>query len=84
MKKLKVPNVVTIMILTIITISFWIIFSVVRIFQTEPAPSIPSEILNPLNSNYDKTAVDKIERRLYFEQGQTFETPAPITSSGEL
>lgn len=84
MKKLKVPSIVSIMILTVITVSFWIVFSVVRIFRTEPSPAVPPEILNPLNANYDKTAVDKIEKRLYFEQGQIFETPAPTTGSGEL
>jgi hypothetical protein len=84
MKKLKVPNIVTIMILTVITISFWIVFSVVRIFRTEPTPSIPPEILNPLNSNYDKTVVDKIEKRTYFDKEQIFETaqlsPSPTAS----
>jgi hypothetical protein len=66
-KKTKVPSIVTVMILTVITISFWIVFSVVRIFRTEPTPSIPPKILNPLDPNYDKTMVDKIEKRLYFE-----------------
>lgn len=84
MKKTKIPNIVAVMILTVVTISVWIVFSVVRIFQMEPTPSLPPEILNPLNSDYDKTAVDKIEKRLYFEQGQVFETPAPATSSGEI
>lgn len=83
MKKAKIPSIVTVLILTVITISFWIVFSVVRIFRTEPTPSIPPEILNPLDPNYDKTMVDKIEKRLYFEQGQTFEpTAKPATGSG--
>ena len=72
------------MIFTVITISFWIVFGVVRIFRNEPAPSIPPEILNPLNSDYDKTVVDKIEKRIYFDKEQVFETTAPVTGSGEL
>ena len=93
MKKAKVPNIVVVMILTVITISFWIVFGVVRIFTTEPTPSIPPEILNPLNANYDKTVVDKIEKRIYFDKEQVFETvpiasptasPETGTSSGEL
>lgn len=74
MKKLKVPSLVTIMVLTVITISFWIVFGVLRIFRTEPSPSIPPEILNPLNSSYDKSVVDKIEKRIYFDKEQVFET----------
>ncbi len=84
MKKTKVPSIVAVMILTVITISFWIVFSVVRIFRTEPTPSIPPEILNPLNPNYDKTVVDKIQGRIYFEKEQVFETvqssPSPTIS----
>lgn len=80
MKKAKVPSLVAVMILTLITISFWIIFSVVRIFQKETSPSLSPEILNPLNSNYDKTVVDKIEKRIYFDKGQVFEVaqPSPV------
>lgn len=67
MKKIKIPSLVTTMILTVVTISFWIVFSVIRIFKTEKSPDIPPEILNPLKASYDKTVVDKIEKRLYFE-----------------
>jgi hypothetical protein len=83
-KKLKVPSIVTVMILTVITISVWIVFGVVRIFKTTPSPSIPPEILNPLNSSYDKSVVDKIEKRIYFDKEQVFETvwssPEPTIS----
>ncbi|MEK7061279.1 MAG: hypothetical protein AAB954_01310 [Patescibacteria group bacterium] len=78
MKKLKVPNIVTIMILTVITILFWIILSVIRIFQKEPTPTIPSEILNPFNSSYDKSVVDKIEKRIYFDKEQVFTSPTVL------
>lgn len=80
MKKLKVPSLVTILILTVITIVFWIVFGVVRIFQTKPAPSVPPEILDPLNPNYDKTTVDKIQERIYFDNEQTFEAAQPNPS----
>lgn len=88
MKKTKIPSIVAVMILTVITISFWIVFSVIRIFTTEPTPSIPPEILNPLNPNYDKTAVDKIQERIYFDKEQIFTSPTAspeaATGSGEL
>ena len=84
MKKTKVPSVVVVMVLTVITISFWIVFSVVRIFQKEASPSIPPEILNPLNPSYDKTAVDKIQERIYFDKEQVFGNTVPVTGSGEL
>lgn len=80
MKKAKIPSIVAVMILTVVTVSVWIVFSVVRIFTTEPTPSIPPEILNPLNPNYDKTAVDKIQERIYFDKEQVFETVQPSPS----
>jgi len=83
-KKIKIPSLVTTMILTVVTISFWIVFSVIRIFKTEKSPDIPPEILNPLKASYDKTVVDKIEKRIYFDKEQVFETAVPATSSGEL
>jgi len=83
-KKLKIPSLVTTMILTVVTISFWIVFSVIRIFKTQETPDIPPEILNPLKASYDKTVVDKIEKRIYFDKEQVFETAVPATSSGEL
>ena len=84
MKKIKIPSLVTTMILTVVTISFWIVFSVIRIFKTEKSSDIPPEILNPLKTSYDKTVVDKIEKRIYFDKEQVFETAVPATSSGEL
>jgi len=83
-KKIKIPSLVTTMILTVVTISFWIVFSVIRIFKTEKSSDIPPEILNPLKASYDKTVVDKIEKRIYFDKEQVFETAVPATSSGEL
>lgn len=84
---MKVPSIVTILILTAITIIFWIVFGVVRIFSTEPSPSIPEEVMNPLNPNYDKTMVDKVEQRIYFDKEQVFTIvePSPVpTSSMEV
>ena len=68
MKKLKVPSLVTIMVLTVITILFWIAFGVARIFITKPAPSVPKEILAPVSRDFDKETVAKIESRLYFNE----------------
>lgn len=68
MRKLKVPSLVTIAILTAITVLFWIAFGVVRIFITKPTPSVPKEILAPVTRDFDKETVAKIESRLYFNK----------------
>lgn len=68
MKKLKVPSSVTIAILTLITIIFWIVFGVIRIIVFKPSPSIPEQILTPLNPTLDKKTVDKIQERIYFDR----------------
>lgn len=75
MKKQKTPSLVTIGILTVITVIFWITFGVVRIFKGESqAVAIPAEILEPLNPTLDKNVVDKLYQRIYFDKGQDFET----------
>lgn len=75
MKKTKVPKIVNLLILTIITIVTWVTFSVIRVFKTSPQPEVAPDILKPLDINFDKTVVDKIEKRIYFEQGQNLVPP---------
>jgi len=69
MKKTKVPSLVTLSVLTAITVAFWIIFSVLRIFTTKPSPAVPPEILEPFSPNLNTTIIDKMQQRLYFEKG---------------
>jgi hypothetical protein len=87
MKKLKTPNLVTIVVLTTITIIFWVFFSVFRAFTQEPSPSLPPEILEPFNPDLDAETLSKIQGRTFFSEGQiptiTILTPTPTEVPSE-
>lgn len=80
MTKQKTPSLVTIGILTLITVVFWIIFGVVRVFKGEAKTvDIPTEMLTPLNPTLDKKVVDKLRQRIYFDKDVSFEIAVPGT-----
>lgn len=70
MKPSKVPSLVSIAILTTITIVFWVIFNVYRNFTEKPAATIDEALLAPLSPSLDVSTIDKMERGLFFEEGQ--------------
>lgn len=83
MKNLKVPAFVTVLILTTITLVFWVFFGVYRVFTKASSPNIPANIMEPLNPNLDKNTLDLLQGRTYFEEGSVpiipILTPTPET-----
>lgn len=60
----KLPNVINLMILTLVTLLIWLTFTVIRSFTAEPAAVVPVEIVLPINPNLDSQTLDQIETRL--------------------
>lgn len=96
-KKPKLPNIVVIAILTTITVAAWIFFSLIRTVTKAPEIVVPEKVLQDLSPALDREAIDEIEQRLFFEEGEVEETiiilttPTPTatpeaeaTPSGEL
>jgi hypothetical protein len=85
MKKMKTPSLVTLAILTTITIIFWILFSVFRIFASKPSVSIPPEILEPVTPTLDSESLNKIVQGVYLSEGEIPTTilsiPSPTPSA---
>jgi len=78
MKKPKAPRILTVAIFTTITIIFWVFFSVYRVLTTKPLVKVPPELLEPITPNLDTGALGKLEKRVFFEEGETV-VPAPIS-----
>ena len=84
MPKNKLPNIVTIAILTVITVLCWVFFSAYRVFKKEVTPPVPEDILSPINPNLDKEMLANIKNRYYIEEGQApvfdyqLASPSPI------
>ncbi|HJY98319.1 MAG TPA: hypothetical protein VJ227_01245 [Patescibacteria group bacterium] len=84
MRKKKLPSLVTVLVLTLVTALSWVGFSIYRAFTTESPPSVAEEILSPLTPTLDQETIQKIEGALYFNDSQIPEltttqavTPAP-------
>jgi hypothetical protein len=81
MKKLKTPSLVTLAILTTITVIFWVLFNVYRVFTSKPSTSIPSEILEPITPSLDAETIGKIQKGVYLQEGQIPESTIIIPTS---
>lgn len=69
-KKLKTPTLVTTAILTMITVVFWIAFEVYRTITTKPAPTVPQEVIAPLNPTLDEGTLNKLQLRINLDENQ--------------
>ncbi|HKC05099.1 MAG TPA: hypothetical protein VKC54_04495, partial [Patescibacteria group bacterium] len=60
MQKNKLPNLITILVLTLITVLLWIGFSVYRAFSLAPEPSVPKNVSEPLVPTLDTSALKNV------------------------
>lgn len=74
MKNIKAPKLVTIGVLTLITVVFWVGFEVFRTFTKKPEDPVPQAILNPIDPTLDQAALSKVQGRVYLDEGQIGQT----------
>lgn len=60
MKKDKLPSIVSILILTLMTVILWITLSIYHAFTTKPAASVPTEISAPLEPSWTKILLNRL------------------------
>jgi hypothetical protein len=70
MQKNKLPNIVSILILTLITVIMWVSFSVYRAVTDKPAPTITKTISEPLSPRLDTDTINKIESSVFLDSSQ--------------
>ena len=70
MKKNKLPSIITILILTLITVVVWVSLSIYWALSKKSAPSIPEEISKPLTPTLDMDSLNKIQARLFLDDSQ--------------
>ena len=61
----KLPNVIALMVLTLVTLLIWLTFNVYRSFTKDTPPAVPEEIILPLNPKLDTVVIDEMETRQY-------------------
>jgi len=70
MEKNKLPNLIIILVLTLITIVTWVSLSVFRALSQKPVPDVAQEVSNPLTPTLDTDSLKKIESRLFLDDSQ--------------
>lgn len=80
MPKTKPPRIVTILIVSTITIVFWVAIDVYRALTIKPADPVPGEIIAPIDPNLDETALRSLEQRVYIEEDQIQTLPEQSTA----
>lgn len=84
--KVKLPNIVTILVLTTLTAVTWISFSIYRAITVEPTPNVSSQVSEPLNPVLDQGAIDEIKSRQFvsleeISNAVIISTPTPLPTS---
>lgn len=64
MKNSKLPSLVVLMILTLITGSFWIIFNLYRVFTSAPAPVVEKEVISQIDPKIDMNIINDMKARI--------------------
>jgi flagellar biosynthesis/type III secretory pathway M-ring protein FliF/YscJ len=95
MKKTKIPSLIPILILTLITIVMWVFLDVFRALKQTPELVVPTEISQPLTPTLDQTSINQIESRTFLNDSQipnnvanssptpgALATPQPENASG--
>jgi hypothetical protein len=85
MKNIKAPNIVIVGVITVITIVLWIIFGVYKLVSTPQDVNVPTNVLSPLSPTLNQEALNTLEGRIFFSEGELsgvnlISTPEPEES----
>ncbi len=70
MNKNKLPSTILILILTLFTVIFWVLFSIYRAITVKPVPTVPDQVSASLNPTLDQNSINKIESNIFFNDSQ--------------
>lgn len=69
-KKVKVPSLVTLAILTLFTVVFWVGFDLYHAFQNKPDPEVEPKVLEPINPVINQDALNQLQQTLLVSQSE--------------
>lgn len=79
MKKSKLPSLITLLVLTLITVLMWIGFMIYWAVVTGPEPSVPGSVSAKLTPSLDSDTIDKIDSALFFNKSEIPQTSFPVS-----
>ena len=68
MKGPKPPKIVVVLIVTTITIIFWVFLSVYEVLRKTPDLNIPDAVLKPLTPSLDQTSLGELPARVFYSE----------------
>ena len=81
MQKNKIPGLITILMMTLITAVMWVGFGVYRAIKNKPAPTVPQQILQALTPILDNNVAGKMQGRVYINEESISEPTIMPTST---
>ena len=64
MKKTKLPSLIVLLILTVITALFWISFSIYKVFVSDTVIDIPEAVITQFDPTLDVKTLNEMKARL--------------------
>lgn len=81
MKKNKLPSLITILVLTLITVLMWVGFSIYQAFSKPAISSVPDSISSTISPILDSNTIKKIESSIFFDESQIATIDKPVSQS---
>lgn len=81
MRKNKLPNLVVVLIISLVTVIMWVSLNIFRALTIKPSPVVPEEISNPLDPTLKTEILGEIDKRILIDTSQIPETIATASPS---
>lgn len=83
MQKVKIPGLITTLILTLVTSLMWIGLVIYQAIKNKPAPTVSQQVLQALDPTIDNDTANKMMNRVYFDEENISESliVSPPTAS---
>jgi len=70
MKKTKLPSIISVLILTLITVVMWVSLDIYRALKKPTEITVSKEISQQLNPSLDQESIKKVESRSFLDDSQ--------------
>lgn len=67
MNKKKLPSVIILIILTAITVIFWISFNIYQVFTQEAESVVPNDVMLQIDTKFDTETLGVMKNKIYPE-----------------
>ena len=91
MKNTKLPSLVSVLILTVLTSIVWVTLSIYWSIKKSPEPSVTKEVSDPLTPTLNTKVMGAIESKLFFNDNEIPQlnlvaksTPIPIATQSAI